>query len=231
MFRNRQHAGFLLTRQVCRVINQEKQCDPAQIIVVGLPRGGVSVALEIALALGSPLDVLVSKKIGAPEQPELAIGAVTSDGVVVINEELMSALKIDETYSDSQKEYLIGKTKDLEDHWLTAAGIKERPTMRDKRVILVDDGIATGMTAIAAARSCRQRGAREVIITTPVMSSHAYALLQRECDQIIALNILYEFAAIGQFYLDFDQVENEAVIKALRQAKEERLKRQDVAVS
>lgn len=231
MFRNRQHAGFLLARQVWRVANQDRPFDPSQAIVVGLPRGGVTVALEIALTLGCPLDVLVSKKIGAPDQPELAVGAVTSDGVVLVNEELISILAINKSYIESQKAFLIGKTKILEEHWLETAGIKERPSMQNKQVIIVDDGIATGMTAIAAAKSSRKRGAREIIITTPVMSSNAYALLQKECDQIVALNVLFDFAAIGQFYLDFEQVEDQEVVKALKQAKEERLKKQDVAIS
>jgi putative phosphoribosyl transferase len=231
MFRNRQHAGFLLARQVWRMANQDRPFDASQSMVVGLPRGGVTVALEIALALGCPLDVLVSKKIGAPDQPELAVGAVTSDGIVLVNEELIAVLGIKNSYIESQKAFLIGKTKILEEHWLESAGIKERPSMQNKQVIIVDDGIATGMTAIAAARSSRKRGAREIIITTPVMSSNAYALLQKECDQIVALNVLFDFAAIGQFYLDFEQVDDQEVVKALKQAKEERMRKQDVAIS
>jgi predicted phosphoribosyltransferase len=231
MFRNRQHAGFLLARHVLRVISQEQQLDPSQFIVVGLPRGGVSVALEIARSLNSPLDLLVSKKIGAPDQPELAIGAVTSDGIVTLNHELIRVLGIAKLYIESQKEFLISKTRAFEEHWLNSAGIKERPSMRNRRVIIVDDGIATGMTAVAAAQSARQRGAGEVIVTTPVMSNSAYVLLKKECDQIIAPNVLFDFAAIGQFYLDFDQVEDEEVIRALRQAREERLHKQDVAVT
>ncbi|PWU00821.1 MAG: phosphoribosyltransferase [Candidatus Melainabacteria bacterium] len=231
MFRNRQHAGFLLARHVWQAISQDTRFNPRQLIVVGLPRGGVSVAFEVARMLGSHLDLIASKKIGAPEQPELAVGAVTSDGVVTINDELVRLLCIDEAYIASQRQYLIDKTRAQEEYWLKSAGVSDRPTMQDKQVIIVDDGIATGMTVLAAIESARHRGAHEVIIATPVMSHGAYMLLKKSCDQIIALHILFDFAAIGQFYLDFDQVEDEGVIKAIKQAKEEELKAHDVAVT
>ena len=220
-----------MARHVWQVMSQDTRFNPNQSIVVGLPRGGVAVAYEIARMLGSHLDLIASKKIGAPEQPELAVGAVTSDGVITINYELVRLLGIDEAYLASQKQYLIDKTKAQEEYWLRAAGVLERQTMHDKQVIIVDDGIATGMTAQAAIESARRRGAREVIIATPVMSHGAYVLLKKSCEQIIALHILFDFAAIGQFYLDFEQVEDEGVIKAIKQAQEDELKAHDVAVT
>lgn len=231
MFRNRQHAGFLLARHAWQVMNEDARFNPRQLIVVGLPRGGVSVAFEIARMLGSHLDLIVSKKIGAPEQPELAVGAVTSDGVVTTNDELVRLLGIDHAYIASQRQFLMEKTKNQEEHWLHSAGIVNRTTIQDKQVLIVDDGIATGMTALAAVESARRRGAREVIIATPVMSHSAYTLLKRSCDQIISLHILLDFAAIGQFYLDFDQVEDDAVVKAIKQAHEDELKAHDVAIT
>jgi predicted phosphoribosyltransferase len=231
MFRNRQHAGSLLSHSVAQALENSDHFDSSEMIIVALPRGGVAVALEIAQALDCPLDVLVSKKIGAPDQSELAIGAVTSDGIVVINDELTDCLGIANDYIESKKQYLMRKTRAQEEHWRSSAGMNDRLDVRGKQVILVDDGIATGMTALAAARSIRRRGAKQLVLATPVMSCHAYTLLEDECDRIVALSVLIDFAAIGQFYLDFHQVEEREVIGALRQSTIKRSEKKGLAIS
>jgi len=231
IFRNRQHAGSLLAEEVKRVLSEDYHFAANRSIVIGLPRGGLVVGLQVALALGCPLDLLVSKKIGAPDQPELAIGAVTSDNVVVLNQELTNLMGIQAEYIEAQEKYLIQKTKALQEQWQSSAGLRENLDLRGKQVILVDDGIATGMTAIAAARSIRKRDAELVRLATPIMSWHAHYLLASECDQIIALDVLFDFAAIGQFYLDFHQVEDEEVVEVLKKAGKEDFGKKDLAIS
>lgn len=217
MFRNRQHAGALLAGRIAQALGNVKDFARSSIVVVALPRGGVPVALEMANSLGSSLDVLASKKIPAPEQPELAIGAVTSDGIVVLNQEIAAYFEVLQSYLEDAKRYLAGRTKALEEFWRQAAGLTEPLQVRGKLVILVDDGIATGMTVLAAVRSLKARGVGQIIVATPVISASALALLEKECEYIVTLLVPPEFAAVGQFYLDFTQVEDDTVIDCLRQ--------------
>jgi predicted phosphoribosyltransferase len=200
-------------------------------MVVGLPRGGVPVALGVALGIGCPLDFLVSKKIGAPGQPELAVGAVSSEGVIVLNREIVNCCQISRPYLENQEQCLISKTKALEEHWRKSAGLAGHLDVKGKQVILVDDGIATGMTAIAAARTFRKLGAERIILAVPVMSASAYNLLKAECDQIVALMVPLDFAAVGQFYADFHQVEDDEAIEDLRVAAKQGRVRNNLAVS
>ena len=217
MFRDRLHAGFLLGRTLAEGFQHIGGVDPSKVVVIALPRGGVPVAKQIASALGCSLDVVVSKKIGAPGQPEFALGAVTSDGVAVVNDELVNYLQIPGEYLEREKRYLAEKTKSQEEYWRRAAGLSENLDVRDKLVILVDDGIATGMTVMAAARSLKARGVRQLILATPVMSSSSYEFLKKECECIVTLAIPPEFSAVGQFYADFHQVEDQETIECLRQ--------------
>lgn len=219
MFRDRQRAGFLLGRYLAEGFQKIEGFDPSKVVVVALPRGGVPVAAQIASALGCPLDVIVSKKIGAPTQPELALGAVTADGVSVVNRELIEYLQVSKAYLDSEKQWLATRTKALEEYWRRASGLIDPLHVRDRLVILVDDGIATGMTVIAAVRSLRARGAGPLILAAPVMSSSSYELLERECDYIVTLAVPPEFSAVGQYYADFHQVEDQEVIACLQQSK------------
>jgi putative phosphoribosyl transferase len=218
MFSNRQQAGIDLAQKLRLSLSQSGQAGKKQIVVVALPRGGVPIACEISRVLGCRLDVLVSKKLGAPGQPELAIGAVTADGIVIINEKITTYLGVPQSYIDAQTELLTGATKSSQEYWRKAAALEQVPQLQDKTVILVDDGIATGMTVMAAAQSIRERLPRLLIIATPVISLGAHAQLSQYCDQIVALTVPFDFAAIGQFYEDFRQVEEEEVIGALKAA-------------
>jgi len=219
MFINRQQAGSLLAKEIANHIEQHGQFDKDHTVVLGLPRGGVPVALEIALALNCPLNVITSKKIGAPDQSELAVGAVTADGVVVIDEKLTEHLGISPVYIEKERDYLADKTKKLEQTVRRSAGLEVNVDLREKQVIVVDDGVATGMTAIAAARSLRGQGAKTIIFVTPVISRRAYFLLRQEYDQVIGLEIPEDFQAVGQFYIDFSQVNDGEVVSALTLAK------------
>jgi putative phosphoribosyl transferase len=215
MFINRQQTGLLLAGQLKDLIEQNIPFNKADWIVLALPRGGLPIGLEIAMMLGCDLDVFASKKIGAPDQPELAIGAVTSDGVVVVDERMKDYLDISQEYLDEEIEFLIKKTKEQESTLRRLVNIKSELELKGRDVILVDDGVATGLTAVAAAQSLRQRGARQLIFATPVASYQAYKTLCDEYDLVLSLEIPAEFKSVGQFYKDFSQVEDLEVIRAL----------------
>jgi len=215
MFINRQQTGLLLAKQLKELIEQNIPFNKTDWIVLALPRGGLPIGLEIAILLDCVLDVIASKKIGAPDQPELAIGAVTSDGIVVVDERIKEYLKVSQEYLDEEIDFLVSKTKEQESTLRRLARIKGELDLKGKDVILVDDGVATGLTAVAAAHSLRQRGARQLIFATPVASYKAYNILCNEYDLVLALEIPLEFKSVGQFYKDFNQVDDLEVIRAL----------------
>jgi putative phosphoribosyl transferase len=219
MFKDRKQAGTLLAKEIAKLLNKEGSYN-GQIVVLALPRGGVSVALEVALAFRCPLDVIVSKKIGAPEQSELAIGAVTSDGVVVLDHKLQDYLQIPEMYVESQVQNLTQQTKRSEDMLRKSAGFEGAINISKKCVIVIDDGVATGMTAMAALRSLRGRDIGKLVFATPVISAQTSELLSRECDQLVALATPLDFSSVGQFYFDFQQTEDQEVIDALRMVRQ-----------
>jgi predicted phosphoribosyltransferase len=127
-------------------------------------------------------------------------------------------LSVEPAYIKKETEYLINKTRQLEHRWRQAAGLEERPNVQGKVVIVVDDGVATGMTATAAGRCLKREGAEKVILAAPVVAANTLKSLLVEYDQVIALDIPAEFAAVGQFYSDFRQVEDVEVVQALTQA-------------
>lgn len=217
MFRSRRHAGALLGSRLAQALVDFKEQARNSVIVVALPRGGAPVALEIASAIGCPMDILGAKKIGAPGQPEFAIGAVTADGLIVLNQEIANYMQVPPGYFYEAKQQLASKTRAQEDYLRRAAGLTEPLAIQGKLVILVDDGIATGMTAIAAIRSLKARNAAQIITAAPVMASSAVRLIEKECEHIATLLVPKEFAAVGQFYADFSQVEDSQVIACLRQ--------------
>ena len=216
MFKNREQAGQLLGQKVQEIMSALPDFQPERTVVVALPRGGVPVAKAVSAALRCQLTILVSKKIGAPFQPELAIGAVTSSGEVVLNDRLGFVLKGMKPYVDAQRKRLMRETKILEKHWLEAAGLSDSLSLKGKRTVLVDDGVATGMTTLAAIRSLKAAGATEVILATPVIPEEASDRLGKELNRIIALETPGDFLAIGQFYDDFHQVEDQEVIDVLK---------------
>lgn len=215
MFENRQHAGRLLANRLQNVFD-DAPAEPT--VVIALPRGGIPVGAEIALALHCPLDFLVSKKIHAPDNPELAIGAVSSDGVVVMDEDRrhfwLQWKGVWDTQQE-QRERLIIQTRQMEDYWAGAAGMPERVSVAGRRVIVVDDGIATGMTTLAALKTLQQRGAGQIILSAPVIPQDTYERLRTECDLLVTITIPYEFASVSFYYADFHQIEDDEVIEIL----------------
>lgn len=206
MFQNREEAGKLLTRK----LENYKRKD---VMVLGIPRGGVVVGKVIAQKLNVPLDIIVVKKIGAPSNPELAIGAVGPGNVVYWDKDLIGRLGISKVESSKLKAQSLKERKEKEK---VLRGEKEPLDTRGKTMILVDDGVATGATVLAAQKALQKMGAGTVILAVPVISKETFDDIKRYFDKVIALSVEEEFYAVGQFYREFPQVTDNEVIKILR---------------
>lgn len=218
LFRDRKDAGHRLAIKLQEYFAKNPGTKTHDAIVIGLPRGGVLVALEVARQFGCPLDVIVSKKIPFPGQPEYAIGAVSSDDVIVLNPDIPHNMQW-EQYLNQQHFELLQFSRGLESEFYEAAGY-EPSTLKDKVVIVVDDGIATGMTAAAALKSVRLRGAKTIILAAPVMSTESIDDLSKDCDAVVPVNIPERLESVGQHYLDFTQTSNSQVIQAMRESRQ-----------
>lgn len=204
LFRDRADAG----RQLAAALEHLATERP---VVLGIPRGGVAIARHVADALGGVCGVIVARKLGAPDQPELAIGAVAADGESWLDESLARLTGADDTYLARERE--TGASEAARRERLYAAG---RPaSLRGRVVVIVDDGIATGATALVAIRSARAKGASRVILAVPVAPPETLDRLRQEADQVVALHEPSDFVAVGQFYEDFRQVTDDDVRRAL----------------
>lgn len=215
VFKDRVHAGQLLATTFMMV--QKRHRSDLDTVIVALPRGGVAVALPLAERLGAPVDILVSKKIGAPDQPEFAIGAVSSSGVTVTNpglsEDYLSQLH---DFIEQERVRLLSFTREQEEAFRAASGMSQLD-LHEKRVIVVDDGIATGMTTLAALRTVKELGASYVILASPVMARDTLRRLHLECDVAIAVTVPENLRSIGDFYEDFHQVDEVEMAQDLRE--------------
>ena len=182
-------------------------------IVLAIPRGGVVVGFEISKALDVPLDIIVPRKIGAPDNPELAIGAVTEDGTTILNERLVGELGVPD---DFIKEESLRQRAEIERRLKSYRGDAPYPSLKDRVVIIVDDGIATGYTMKAALASVRKKGAKAVVIAIPVGPPSTISELEKVTDHVICLYTPEVFYAIGEFYDDFSQTTDEEVKKLFR---------------
>jgi predicted phosphoribosyltransferase len=208
-FRNRRAAGRLLAERLRRY--QEAP----RTVVLGLPRGGVVPAAEIASALGLPLDVMISRKLGAPGNPELAIGAIAEGGTPYIDEETRWLVGADDAHLAREVERRRAEIARYQRRFRHG-----RPLVLPEgaTVILVDDGIATGSTAIAAVRALRERGVRRVVCAVPVAPPDTADLLRGLVDELVVLATPTPFGAVGAFYEDFRQVSDEEVVNLLQHA-------------
>jgi putative phosphoribosyl transferase len=183
-------------------------------VVLALPRGGVPVGFEVAQRLGWPLDVYVVRKLGAPQNPELAIGAVATGGQVLINEGLVRHLHVSERYLEST---LRKESAEVARREALYRGDRPRPTLKEQTVILVDDGLATGATARVALAALSREAPAWRILAVPVGSTEAVAALRPECDALICLETPLYFMAVGMWYTHFEQTSDEEVIDLLAQ--------------
>lgn len=203
-FKNREDAGRQLAEKLMGLAG-------ADTVVLGLPRGGVVLAQEVASALGAPLDIIVSRKLGAPGNPEYAIGAVTASGSRVLHEDALRYVVLPPDYlrksTAEQLELAVAQERLLR-------GGKARLLLEGKDVLLIDDGIATGMTMFAAIADVRKARPKRIVVAAPVIAPPTLEHLKRVADVVVFLDSPSEFQAVGQFYADFTQVENDEV-KAL----------------
>lgn len=178
------------------------------VVVLGIPRGGLPVAAEIAAAIDAPLDVMVVRKVGVPFAPELAMGAVASGGVRVINSDVVSETGV----SERELARAVAAEADEVRRRERAYRDSRRPlAIRGKTVILVDDGIATGASVRAAVRAARLRRAREVVVATPLASVAACTMLEREADRVVCPLVPGAFGGVGEWYEDFSPTSDEEV--------------------
>jgi putative phosphoribosyl transferase len=203
MFQDRTAAGQQLAD---RLDQQDIDAD----IVLGIPRGALPVARPVADALAAPLDIVVAQKIGAPNNPELAIGAVASDGTAWLNDDLIGRLDVEQDYIEREREREADNARQKAEQYRD-----ETPDLAEKTVVVVDDGIATGATAIACLRQVSEAGAQRVVLAVPVGSPDSIDRIQPEADEIITLETPEDFRAVGQFYRSFDQVADEEAIEYL----------------
>ena len=213
MFRDRADAGLKLAVLVAnRLGDPSRSLGAAGTLILGLPRGGVPVAALVAQALGAPLDVLVVRKVGVPWQPELALGAVGENGAVVLNEGVVSASGVGHDELDALIRKASREVEGIVAELRPAAG---PPDLTDRTVVVVDDGVATGATARAAARILRDRWSGQVILAAPVGAPSTCAALSSYFDEVICLQMPWLFGSVGQHYVQFGQVSMSEVRRLL----------------
>jgi putative phosphoribosyl transferase len=215
LFRDRKDAGLRLAERLARYRDEDS-------VVLALPRGGVPVGYEVARALKVPLDVFIARKLGAPNQPELGIGAVAQDGSRVLNERIVEEIGVSEEYIER---VAAEETKEAERRLKLFRGERPEPEVRERTAILVDDGIATGVTTRAAIDALRRRDPRRLVLAVPVCATHAAGSLRREVDELICLEAPSNLMAIGLWYRYFEQTSDEEVIDLLERARREQEER------
>ncbi|MFP4089480.1 MAG: phosphoribosyltransferase [Cyclobacteriaceae bacterium] len=194
-------------RQLAQQLKHYKSTDS---IVLGIPRGGVPMAYYIAEELDLPLDVVLAKKLGHPDNPELAIGAISLEGASISEK-----YHVSQAYIDSEIERV---REELKRRRKEFTGDGQRIPLKNKHVILTDDGIATGRTVQATVELLKNAGARKITIAVPVTSPHAEQMLRREVDEFISLMSPEDFRAVGQFYENYEQTSDEEVSDLLHKA-------------
>lgn len=212
LFRDRREAGWLLAESLDFL---RDEVEAGNVVVLAVPRGGVAVGYEIASALNAPLDVYVTRKVGAPGNPELAIGAVASSGDVVLDEELIHDLRIPRSYVDAE---IARQRGEIARRVTVYRGDRPPLSLSDKVVVLVDDGVATGSTILASVRGLQQQLLRQLILALPVGPPDTFARLEREVDRLVYLHAPAPFWAVGAFYVVFDQTPDEKVTHLLDKA-------------
>lgn len=206
VFLDREEAGEVLAAALTGRFDHER------VVVLAIPRGGVVVAIPVARALGAPLDVVIPHKLGAPNNPELAIGAI-APGVRVLDDRMIRVLGVPSAYVQREVE---AQEAEIERRTRLYREDRAAPTLEGATVIVVDDGVATGATAIAALRWARGQGTARVVFAAPVGPTATVRLLAAECDDVVLVETPRTFSAVGEWYRRFDQVTDQEVLAALR---------------
>jgi putative phosphoribosyl transferase len=217
-YKDRREAGKALARHL-----EEMQGDP-NVIVLGIPRGGVVVAFEVARALEAPLDIYLTRKIGVPHNPELAIGAVASDGTVFVEHDIAARMGASPEYIEAE---IQAQQDEIKRRLILYRRDRPAPELAERTIVLVDDGVATGATVMVALRSLRQHNPRKLILAVPVAPSDTVAKLRREADEVICPMTPRLFWAVSGFYQVFGQTQDDEVVRLLEQAAEERGKEKE----
>jgi putative phosphoribosyl transferase len=210
LFRDRAEAGRHLLSKLGAYASRR------DVLVLGLPRGGIPVAYEVARGLGAPLDVFVVRKLGVPGQEELAMGAIATGGVRVVNRDVVEALHIAPDVLDRAAAQ---ESLELERREKSYRGQRPAPPVEGKTVVLVDDGLATGSTMRAAVAAVRQLGPARTVVAVPVAASSTCRELRQEVDEVVCVATPEPFMAVGRFYDDFAQTTDEEVRELLAAAR------------
>jgi putative phosphoribosyl transferase len=205
MFTDREDAGRQLAATLADLAGRD-------VVVLGIPRGGVEVAAVVAQALGAPVDVVIPRKVGAPGNPELGIGAVAED-VEVLDERLIRLLGVGQDYLQQE---IQAQQEEIRRRSAAYRGNRPPVSLQGRVAVVIDDGVATGGTAVAAVRWARTRGASSVILAVPVAPADAVVRLRREADEVRVLDTPEPFYAVGQWYEEFPQVSDQRVVELLR---------------
>ena len=209
VFRDRIDAGTRLAAELTRYIDSRP-------VVLGLPRGGVAVAEPIAAKLSCPLDIIVVRKLGAPNRSELGVGAIAEHGVRVLNDELVRYLRV----SDEHLALVEARERDeLNRRVERYRSQQPEVDLEARTAIIIDDGLATGYTARAAVLAARVRGASEIVVAVPIGAEDTVAALAELADQVIALSVPKDFRAVGFWYRDFTQTSDRQVLAILKAAR------------
>jgi len=206
IFRDRVHAGRLLAEKLGGSV------DPHASVVLGIPRGGVVTARSVAERLGAPLSVIVSRKLRAPYNPELGIGAVSEHDAVYVNWELVRELGVSDEYLNGEIERQKRRVQEYVARFRGGAPLE----LRGLTAVIVDDGVATGATVIAAAMAARNAGVDRVVVATPVIAEDVVGLVARHCDEVVWVLRPAVLWAVGMYYEDFSEVSDDDVLRALR---------------
>jgi len=212
-FFNRMDAGRLLG------VKLAKYAGHPDVMVLALPRGGVPVAYEVAVALTAPLDVVVVRKLGVPGDEELALGAIASGGMKVLNSAVLDTIAVPD---HKIAEVVTREQRELERRERLYRMGHPAPTLRDRTVILVDDGIATGSTMKVAIAAMRRQHVARVVVAAPVATRTSYLELREVADEMVTILLPKEFTGVSQFYTDFEQSSDREVITLLTRARQER---------
>ena len=206
-FQDRTEAGIFLAREMMELKGKNA-------VVLGIPRGGIMVARSLAQAIDADIDIVLSRKLGAPYQQELAIGALSEHGELFLNKHVVELLNVPSSYIEQEK---ARQVEEIRRRNQLIRSVKTKVPLNNRIVIVTDDGIATGATMQAAVWAIRDEKPQKIIIAVPVASEEAVTRLAEDVDEIVCLRMPVDFAAVGQFYIEFTQVTDEEVVEVLKE--------------